>query len=380
MLKFIPYILKTLWGHRTRTLLTISGAAVALFVFCCVAAIGEGLDRLADNAASERTLIVFQANRFCPFTSALPQDYASAIAKLDGVADVIPIKVYTNNCRASLDVIVFHGISPDKLRSSRDMTLTAGSWDDFLRLPDGALVGSAVARRRNIDPGDRFTIGGVTVTVAGIFTSPVPSEEDYIYTPLEFLQRQRGRSDAGLVTQFEVVLSDGADPESVAREIDELYRGGPVATDTRTKGVFQADSVADLAELVGFAHWLGLACVGLVLMLVATTTVMAVQDRIREHAVLRTIGLNERRVFGLVMAESFLVSLAGGALGVVAAISALAFGHFSMGTEGVVIAFGPSLSVALIGLATAAGAGLLAGIVPAWQATRSEIVVALRQV
>jgi putative ABC transport system permease protein len=95
---------------------------------------------------------------------------------------------------------------------------------------------------------------------------------------------------------------------------------------------------------------------------------------------LRTIGLNERRVFGLVMAESFLVSLAGGALGVVAAISALAFGHFSMGTEGVVIAFGPSLSVALIGLDTAAGAGLLAGIVPAWQATRSEIVVALRQV
>ena len=36
-----------------------------------------------------------------------------------------------------------------------------------------------------------------------------------------------------------------------------------MATDTRTKGVFQADSVADLAELVGFAHWLGLACVAL---------------------------------------------------------------------------------------------------------------------
>jgi putative ABC transport system permease protein len=380
MSKFIPYILKTLWGHRTRTLLTISGAAVALFVFCCVAAIGEGLDRLANDAASERTLIVFQANRFCPFTSALPQDYDIVIGKLDGVADVVPLKVYTNNCRASLDVIVFHGIPPDKLRASREMTLTAGSWDDFVRLPDGALVGSAVARRRDIETGDRFTIGAVTVTVAGIFTSRVASEEDYIYTPLEFLQRQRGRTDAGLVTQFEVTLKDGADPEAVAREIDELYRGGPVATDTRTKGVFQADSVADLAELVGFAHWLGLACVGLVLMLVATTTVMAVQDRIREHAVLRTIGLNERRVFGLVMVESFLVSLAGGALGVAAAIGMLTLGHFSLGTEGVVIAFGPSLSVALIGLATAAGAGLLAGIFPAWQATRSEIVVALRQV
>jgi putative ABC transport system permease protein len=380
MFKFFPYILKTLWGHRTRTLLTVSGAAVALFVFCCVAAVGEGLDRLANNATADRTLIVFQANRFCPFTSSLPEDYARSIGKLPGVADVVPIKVYTNNCRASLDVIVFHGIPPEKLRASRDLTVASGSWADFERLRDGALVGRAVARRRDLAAGERFTIGGVTVTVAGIFTSPQPTEEDFIYTQLEFLQRQRGRNETGLVTQFEVALADGANPEQVSRQIDDLFRGGPTATDTRTKGVFQADSVDDLAELIGFAHWLGLACVALVLMLVATTTVMAVQDRIREHAVLRTIGLNEPLVFRLVLTESFLVSLAGGILGVAAALATLAFGRFSMGTEGVVIGFEPSLRVALIGLATAAATGILAGVVPAWQATRSEIVAALRHV
>ena len=119
---------------------------------------------------------------------------------------------------------------------------------------------------------------------------------------------------------------------------------------------------------------------GLVLMLVATTTVMAVQDRIREHAVLRTVGLNERRVFGLVMVESFLVSLAGGAMGVAAAIATLAFGRFSMGTEGVVIAFEPSLSSRPGASRLQRLAGLLAGIFPAWQATRSEIVAALRHV
>jgi putative ABC transport system permease protein len=244
---------------------------------------------------------------------------------------------------------------------------------------DGALVGAGVARRRDIQTGERFSIGGVTVTVAGIFTASQPTEEEFIYTQLEFLQRQRGRDETGLVTQFEVVLQDGANAELVARQIDEMYRGGPIATDTRTKGVFQAGSVGDLVELVGFARWLGLACVALVLMLVATTTVMAVQDRICEHAVLRTIGLNERLVFGLVVGESFLVSLAGGAIGVAAALLVLAWGRFSMGTEGVVIAFEPSLTVALLGLTTAAVAGLAAGIFPAWQATRSEIVVALRE-
>src|SRR5262249_34246649 len=151
---------------------------------------------------------------------------------------------------------------------------------------DAALVGQAVARRRNLTVGQRFSIGEVTVTVAGVFRAAQPAEENFLYTHLEFLQRTRGLNSVGTVTQFEVRLTDDADPLAVARAIDDRYRGGPVATDTRPKGVFQRNAVGDLAELIGFARHLGYACVGLVLALVATTTVMAVQDRVREHAVL----------------------------------------------------------------------------------------------
>ena len=42
---------------------------------------------------------------------------------------------------------------------------------------------------------------------------------------------------------------------------------------------------------------------------------MAVQDRIKEHAVLQTIGFSGARVFGLVLTESALLSTAGGAVG-----------------------------------------------------------------
>ena len=100
-----------------------------------------------------------------------------------------------------------------------------------------------------------------------------------------------------------------------------------MATTTRSKGVFQRDTLADLAELIGFAHWLGYACVGLVLALVATTTVMAVQDRIKEHAVLQTLGLRPGRIFRLVLAESVLQSLAGGLLGIGAGLALLGLGR-----------------------------------------------------
>src|SRR5262249_50030556 len=191
MFRFAPYVLKNIWRQRTRTLLTISGAAVALFVFTFVGAVGRGLDELTQGKQSERSLIVFQANRFCPFTSKLPEDYAGRISKIPGVHDVVPIQVYMNNCRASLDVVVFHGLPPERLRSARDLHLVSGSWDDFEQHRDAALVGQAVARRRGITTGQRFSIGELTVSVAGIFQA-APVEENFIYTQLEFLQRTRG--------------------------------------------------------------------------------------------------------------------------------------------------------------------------------------------
>jgi len=378
MFRFLPYILKTLYRHRTRTLLTISGTAVALFVFSFVGAVQEGLIRLLNDRQAERTLIAFQANRFCPSTSKIPEDYARRVLEVAGVKDAVPIKVFMNNCRASLDVVVFNGLPAQKLRSVRDLTLVQGDWATFEKQRDAAVVGQAVAKRRRIKVGDKFSIGMLTVSVVGIFTSPDQSTEGMIFTHLEFLQRTKGLNSVGTVTQLEVLLTPDADPQRTSDAIDDMFRAGPIATNTRTKGVFQASAVADLVELVGFTQYLGLACVGLVLGLVATTTVMGVQDRIKEHAVLQTLGYSGWHIFGFVLSESLLVSLCGGLVGVGLAMLILRTSNLALGTEGILIAFLPSVSLALTGLAVSALVGVFAGLIPAWQASRAEIVPALK--
>jgi putative ABC transport system permease protein len=380
MLRFLPYILKNLWRHRVRTGLTVSGAAVALFVFCFVGAVQEGLGRLKQDRRAERSLIVFQANRFCPFTSKMPEDYARTIGDVPGVAEVVPIKVFMNNCRASLDVVVFHGLPPEKVRRFRDMETIDGDLTEFEKRRDAALVGRALANRRGLKVGQRFSIGQVTVHVASIFTAASPADENFVYTHLEFLQRTPGLNSVGTVTQFEVKLADGADGDAVCRAIDETFRGGPVVTDTRPRGVFETNAVGDLAELIGFAHYLGYACVGLVLALVSTTALMAVQDRVREHAVLQTLGFTGYRIFGLVMSESLIVGVAGGVLGVGAALATLALSRLAVGTEGVTIAFTPSWTLGLSGMGAALAVGVAAGMVPAWHAARADIVGSLRAI
>lgn len=378
MHKFLPYVVKSLWGHRTRSLLTLSGAAVALFVFAFVGGIQEGMKNLSKNKEGDRSLIVFQRYRFCPETSRLPEDYGKVIAKIPGVADYLPVKVFMNNCGATIDLIVFHGAPPQKLRAYRNLSLLSGDFAAFERQRDAALVGKTVAARRGLKVGDKFTVGQVTVSVVGIFSSPAPVEENMIYTQLEFLQYAPGQNSVGMVTQFEVKVADGADPGDVAKAIDTAFQADRVQTDTRGKGVFEAFAVGDLSEMIGFTNYLGYACVILVLTLVSTTTMMAVQDRVKEHAVLQTLGLTNLQIFGLVLVESLILSTAGGVLGVGTALATLQWSGLSLATEGIDITFSASPTLAAIGLGVSLIVGIAAGVMPALQAARADIVSSLR--
>lgn len=378
MLRFLPYVLKNLWRHRSRTLLTLSGAAVAIFVFVIVSSVQEGLDQLTASKEADKRLIVFQVNRFCPSTSKLPEDYARQIRKLPGVKDAVPIKVFMNNCRASLDVVVFHGMPADQLRTARELTLIEGSWDDYVGRRDGAIVGQAVAARRGLKVGQRFSIGAATVTIVGICTSHVRADENFIFTHLEFLQRIPGLNSVGTATQIEVLLNDDASLQDVAKHIDEHFRSGYVGTNTRPLGAFQLAALGDLVELVGFLRYLAFACVGLVLALVATTSLMTVQDRLREFAVLQTMGFSGPLIFRLVLTESLLLATLGGALGVAAAAIILQTSNLTIGSEGVLVPFLATTELVVTGLVVSLLAGLFAGVSPAWTAARAEIVPSLR--
>lgn len=174
-------------------------------------------------------------------------------------------------------------------------------------------------------------------------------------------------------------MKSGADPDRVANEIDLALRAGPVATTTRRKGAFQASTLSDLVDLIGFAHWLGYACVGLVLALVATTTVMSVQDRIKEYAVLQTIGVRPFGALRLVLAESTILCLVGGITGTGLALVVLSIGGFAIGAEGATIAFRPSTNLFVSGAIVSIVVGVVSGFAPAIQAATVPIVKALQQ-
>jgi len=382
MFRFLPYILKNLHGHRVRTLMTIGGTAVLMLLFSFVSSIQEGLRKLTDPSERDDRLIVFQAYRFCPSVSLLPYpSYDDAIQKVEGVRDVLPIKVVVNNCRASLDTVVFHGVPPDRLARVRKLQLLQGRLDAFVQRKDGgALVGRKLAERRGIQVGKPFSIAGITVQVEGIFASDQPAEESLVYTHLNFLLNpQPGHHQDLHVTMYEVHVSDPARADAIAKVVDQRIRDKfTVHTETRPQKAYFRQAISDLVEIIGFTRWLGIVCVGVVGVLVANSVIMAAQDRVKEHAVLQTIGYSGARIFGLMLSESLLVSVLGGVLGIGGCLLWLWWKPMTLGNEGVSIDFLASPALAAWGLGLSTLVGVAAGLVPGWQAARADIVSSLR--
>ena len=376
-MKIAALALKNLVRHRLRSLLTIFGVAAGMFLYASVQTMQHSLAVATESSAADTTLVVYRENRFCPSTSRLPEHYLPTIERIEGVREVIPIQIAVNNCGASLDVITFRGVPPETLLSyNPGMKVLEGSLDDFLEQSDGALVGQHFARRRGLAPGDTFEAVGVNVTVAGIISSDSPQDENVAYVHLPFLQ-QASRVGLGVVTQFNVKVESSDLLGPVADKIDETFRADQQPTHTRPEKAFFAETAKQMIELIGFTRWLGLGAVMAVLGLVANAVLLIVRGRVKETAILQTLGYSRGAIGLMVVIEGVLLGLTGGLIGVLGATAFFHFKSFTLGNEGLTLALSPSLAVTLSGLAVAIAHGLLASLYPAWKATSRPLVNSL---
>lgn len=384
MIRLLPFVAKRAWRQPLRALLVVLGVAVAVFLFCAVEATRAGVERATTRAADDTSLIVYRENRYCPFTSQLPQRYERRIAAIPGVSRVVPVKVSVSNCRASLDVVTFRGVPPETfaravLPPASRFDLVAGSLSDWRRRSDAALIGAGLAERRGISVGDRFSAAGITVYVAAIGASEDLQLRNAALTHLAFLQEaERRGGTGGVVTQFEVEVEDPARLDEVAAAIDAELARESDPTHTRPAKAFAKAAASDVVAAVGLARWLGLGALVAVFALVANAIVLAVQERMKEYAVLETLGYRAGHLVGLILAEGALLGLAGGALGGAAAMAALDAASLSLAMEGVQLEIRPEPRLLFQGVGAAILLSVVAGLVPALRVARRDLASAFR--
>jgi len=380
--RMFPLVFRQLWRARMRSGLTVTGVAVAMFLFSAVQAMQEGVDAATTTRATDTTLVVYRKDRYCPFTSRMPQSYARQIERIDGVVSVVPIKIVVSNCRTSLDVVTFRGVpQEDFIRSfAPRLEVIAGSLSEWEKRSDAALLGETLARRRGLHVGDRFEAAGITVYVAGIIRSSLASDQNVAYVQLDFLQFASDSRAGGIVTQFNVSVTSPETLDSAASAIDAMFAAAQEPTKTSPEKAFVARAAADAIEIVDRARWLGWGCLAAALALIGNAIVLSVQDRIRDHAILQTLGFRSHLIARLLMSEAVVLSTAGAAIGSGLAWLFLSRSALALSVESQSIPIAAAPTTMALAVLIAAGVGLLAGVAPAWRASRRDIVSCFRAV
>ncbi len=385
--KFIPVVIKQVVRHTTRSLLTVAGVGCAMFLFCAIEGMQRGVTAATETSAKDSTLIVYRKDRFCPEASQLPEHYGPLIAKIPGVTQVMPMRVMPTSCATTVDVIVFRGVPVEQFAETDGLKLEilSGDIQTWVKRRDAALIGEDLATRRGLTVGSSFQAAGLQAYVAGIFRSDNIQDQSVAYVNLRYLQQTRGdkggEGELGVVTQFRVNVDDPKSLDSIASTIDDLFHMDQSApTQTFPEKAFVAKAAAGAVEMVGFTGYMAMACLAAVLALVANAIVLSVQDRVRDIAILQTLGYRRGLISRMIVAEGLLLSVTGGFAGTIAAWLVATQIGVTISAEGVSIPMLLDGSVVAMGLGISIFVGVFASLVPAMQAAKREIATCFRAV
>ena len=268
-------------------------------------------------------------------------------------------------------VATLYGVeNPDALYEARE-----GRIPDELR--DGALVGSSLADRLDVEPGNSITVGNQTYRVRAVLAEStgisLVNPNGAVILPVDAVGRESG------YPQVVVTAPTGEAANESAMAIRE-------ALNQREERVtiFELSSLTQqINSFFGIinAFLIGIGSISLVVAGVSILNVMLMStvERRQEIGVLRAVGVQKLDVVRMILAEAALLGLVGGVLGAVLAVFAgLVLNQVVLGDP--MVTFRPR-NLVFVALAVVFGliASLLSGLYPAWKAANERPVDALRK-
>lgn len=199
------------------------------------------------------------------------------------------------------------------------------------------------------------------------------------YKYVEERVRQEAPHRAGDIGWYIVRIANPDDSASVSEAIDNLFANSRAETKTETERAFQQSFLSAASAIITAMNIMSFVIIGIILLVLANTMIMAARERTHEYAVLKALGFSAPKLFFLIAGESMLLSIVGSALGLLVTYPAVAnfrralpkgwFPIFYVKPETIVIA-------AMAGLLV----GFAASLIPVRRITTTRIVEGLRHV
>lgn len=383
MLRFLPLITANLRRRALRTAFTLASIAVAFLLYGLLAAVKNGFEAGAELAGADRLITIHKVSLVQP----LPESYQNRIAAIPGVSQVTHSTWFGGRYRDDRGVIQAYPVEPEAyLDMFPEYVLRAEDRRRWIEDRAGVLVGRALAERFGWRVGERIPIrsdiypragGDYTweFLIDGIFDNRDPSgDTGLMLFHYDYFDEAR-TTGKGTVGWYIVRIAEPERATQIGSDIDRSFANSSAETKTGTEKAFVQSFAKQTGDIGTIVIAIGVAVFFTMLLVSANTMAQGVRERTRDLAVMKTLGYSDGLALALVLTESLLITVAGGVAGLLGAL--LLVGRLGVQLSQYLSSFVLTGKALATGVALMLVLGVLAGLLPAWRASRLRIVEAL---
>jgi ABC-type antimicrobial peptide transport system permease subunit len=366
-------ILKNLFRRKGRTLLAVLGISIGVATIVCLGALINDLQSGYDAvlAGSEADLVLKDADALDLALSSVDESLGIKLSSMPGVhavSGMIQGLVQTESAlyffvfsfpEDSFALERFHVVQGDPLYS-KNQTKFSGN---------PLILGSTAAEVYNATVGDTLRIGETAFRVVGIYETGEAFEDGGAV--LRFVDAQELLGLQHKVSAYYLQIDDPSAVDLLKTRIAQLYPDLLIST---------AVDLAGESNLVGIMRIVMGVISGLVILIggvaMANAQLMAVFERTHEIGILRAIGWTRIRILLMILAESILIGVLGGMVGMGLAWLMLHFNQETLSAFGATATIPPMLL--LRALILVLFLGIIGGLYPAIRASKMAPMEAMR--
>ena len=384
-MKYLHLIWAALFRRKTRTILTLVSIITAFLLFGMLDSVRVSFDQAGQSANGAQRL---QTGSRLSFIQTLPSGLNSQIAQVPGVKSVAYANWFGGAYQDPHNQVFSFAVSDNYLDQYPEVEASPEARKAFENTRTGILVGEKLAQRFGWKVGDKIPLQSTifplhdgsknwSFDIVGVIKAKEASAGWYDQLVLmHWKYFDEGTSyNRGMVGWYVTRVSDVNQADRVAKAIDAISANSDHETRTQTEQAATAAWMKQLAD-IGLIVGAIMGAVFFTLLLLSGNTMMqAVRERTSELAVLKTIGFTSPSVLLMVLAESVLLLLIGGVIGL--GLAAMVIPAVSKGSGGMLNLPGVTPGSWMLGLGIMVLIGLLVGALPAIRAMRLNIVDAL---
>ena len=382
-MKYLHLIWAALFRSKTRTLLTLLSVVAAFLLFGMLDAVRVSFNSSANVEGYDRLITTSKLS----ITQSLPYSLLTQIESTAGVANVSYATWFGGIYQDPNNFFANYAVGPGFMELYPEYALPPEQLEAFNSERMGAVVGEALAKQFGWKIGDNVPLQATiwptrgsnnwTFKLVGIFKL---ADKKRAGEERQMMFRWKYFDEAndfikGQVHWYVFDLDDASKATQVAKAIDAMSENSDRETKTQTEQAFNQAFFKQIGDIGLIVTAVMSAVFFTLLLLAGNTMAQAVRERIPELAVLKTIGFSNGSVLWLVLMESIILIVIGGAIGL--AIATLLMPAVSAASGGAVQLGTVPPATWLLGLALMVGLGIVVGAQPALRAMRLNIVDAL---